>query len=80
MIEADLKIEVPNVVGKYPYKVKATADGGTELITKEKTIEVKCGLKSSQVIEDPEFETSINIQNTGTEVQHEFKAFSSSNS
>ena len=32
---------MPNVVGKYPYKVKATADGGTEFVTKEKTIEVK---------------------------------------
>ena len=71
---------MPNVVGKYPYKVKATADGGTEFVTTEKTIEVKCGLKSSQVIEDPDFETSIKIQKTGAELQHEFKPFSSSNS
>jgi len=43
---------VPNIVGKYPYKVKAIADGGSEKITSEKTIEVKCGLASSKVIED----------------------------
>ena len=67
-------------MGRYPYKVKATADGGTEFVTPEKIIEVKCGLASAQVIEDQDFETSIKIQKTGAEKQHEFKPFSSSNS
>ena len=55
------------MVGKYTYKVKATASGGTEFITPEKTMEVKCGVKSAQVIQDSEFETSLTIQNDGTE-------------
>jgi hypothetical protein len=57
---------VPNKVGKYIYKVKAVADGGTEFTTPEKTIEVKCGMNSTQVIENPEFETSLVINNDGT--------------
>jgi hypothetical protein len=51
----ELSVEIPNLVGKYPFKVKATADGGTEFTTPEKSIEVKCGKKSAQVIEAPEF-------------------------
>jgi hypothetical protein len=47
LVEKDRKIEVPNKVGKYLYKVKATAEGETEFTTPEKTIEVKCGVKSS---------------------------------
>ena len=70
---------MPNKVGKYEFKIKVTADGGTTYTTSVKTIDVKCGPGSARAIEDKNFGTEIQIEKTAL-FEYTFKPFTSSNS